>query len=72
MKINADERNFETIEQITDDMITTIASWSDDKQNDIAEGYGVANIINDWYYDYELTDDESEEIKEAVIEWFAE
>lgn len=73
MKINADERNYTTLDEIEDEMIQTIGGWSDSRiEETIKFPYSISCYINDWFHDYELTDEEYEEITDIVLDFFKE
>lgn len=71
MKINADYRGFNCLDDIINDLTDTIACWSDEKIKDAVE-YNMWAYINDWYADYELTEEEEKAVEEMAIEYFAE
>lgn len=68
MKINADERNFATLEEIADDLILAIAGCTDKKQEEMLDY--INSYINDFYYDYELTNEDFDEIESLVLDHF--
>lgn len=70
MKVNADERNFTTTEEIADDLYSIIYGWSDDRQLDIIDNPGnISYYCNDYYHDYLLTFSEINEITEVIVDW---
>ena len=66
MKIKADHNEFEDIDDIAFDLIMTIGTWQPDKLKRALEF--LSCYINDFYYDYELTDEEFKEVEEIVYE----
>lgn len=71
MKINADYREFNCLDDIINDLTDTIACWSDEKIKDAVE-YNMWAYINDWYADYELTEEEEKAVEEMAIDYFAD
>lgn len=71
MKINADYREFTCLDDIINDLTDTIACWPDEQIKDAVD-YKMSAYINDWYADYELTEDEEKAVEEMAIDYFAE
>lgn len=71
MKINADYREFKSIDDIVNDLTNTIACWPDDKIQDAVDE-SIWAYINDWYYDYELSEDEEKAVEAMAIDYFTE
>lgn len=70
MKVNADYREFKNIEEIADnffEMLCCLDSNIANKKNIIKF---IGCYLNDWYYDYQLTSEECDEIEQMVKEWW--
>ena len=64
MKIKADHNEFEDVDDIAFDLIMTIGTWQPDKLKRALEF--LSCYINDFYYDYELTDEEFTALEESL------
>jgi hypothetical protein len=71
MKKNADERNYTTVDEIENDIISTLASWTNEKRwGWLASDNGVKDLIWKWYNQYELIEKEYDEINGNVLDFF--
>lgn len=68
MKINADERNFIDTFDIINDAIEILSGWSE--KHRVRAVYCLDAYIHDWYFDYELTEEEAKEVEDEVKDAF--
>lgn len=57
----------ETLDEIVQWMAETIGSWSSDRQEEIKDC--LSSYINDWFYDYELSDEDFEYVERELKDW---
>lgn len=72
MKLNADYREFKEVDDIINDMTTTLASWQESRIAEVINNEHLSSYVNDWYHAYELTKEEEEMVVDMVTDFFAE
>lgn len=68
MKKNADKRNLMDVDDVENYIIETLSEWNEEKRAVALQD--VTAYIHDWFIDYELTDEESEQIADVIIDYF--